>query len=148
MTTYSLNNGQPNIPFTGYTNMLSAGGTDPASTGYVYYNGITQGDERIAKMLRNGGKGLALRRLITTLLGVAPGAVASENKKQVQWSQGSPGGLIPIESVPVINRATTAVDVTAINALLFRSPTPASYAVDVSGNGGGGKMTSAGGGQY
>src|SRR3954449_9594698 len=119
MATYSLNNGQPNIPFTGYTNMLAAGGTDAAANGYVYFNGITQGDERIAKALRNGGKSLVLRRLMTTLLGAAPGGVASETKKQIKWEQGSPGGLIPIESVPLVNRATTAADVTAINALMF-----------------------------
>ena len=89
-----------------------------------------------------------LRRLITTLLGAAPGVTATESKKQVKWDQGSPGGLIPIETVPLVNRATNASDVNAINGLLFRSVSPVTYVADASGNGGGGKMTSAGGGQY
>jgi hypothetical protein len=148
MTTYSLNNGQPGISFTGYSNMLSAGGTDAAAIGYVYFNGITQGDERIAKMLRNGAASLRLRRLIFTLINSGVGTVASETKKQIKWEQGSPGGLIPIESVVVLNRATNNADQTAISALLYRNPAPATYATDVSGNGGGGKMTAAGGGQY
>jgi hypothetical protein len=99
-------------------------------------------------MLRNGGKSLVLRRLLQTLTGVAPGSTATQTKKQIQWEQGSPGGVIPVETVTLINRATTAADVTALNSLFTRSPTPASYAVDVSGNGGGGKQTAASGGVY
>jgi hypothetical protein len=148
MTTYSLNNGSPTIPFTGYTNMLSTGGTDAAANGYVYNNGITQGDSDLARIFRNGAKGLVLRRLMTTLLGAGVGATATENKKQIKWEQGSPGGLIPIETVPLVNRATTAADVTAINGLLFRSVSPVTYVADASGNGGGGKQTAAGGGAY
>jgi hypothetical protein len=148
MATYSLNNGSPNIPFTGYTNMLGAAGTDASANGYVYFNGITQGDERIAKMLRNGAAGLRLRRLAFTLINSGVGTVATETKKQIKWEQGSPGGLIPIESVVIVNRTTNNADQTAISALLYRNPAPATYATDVSGNGGGGKMTAAGGGQY
>ena len=148
MATYGLNNGLPNLPFTGYTNVLSSSGTDASANGSVYFNGITQGDERIAKMLRNGAAGLKLRRLAFTLINSGVGTVAAEVKKQIKWEQGSPGGLIPIESVVLINRPTTNADQTAISALLYRNPAPASYAVDASGNGGGGKMTAAGGGQY
>jgi hypothetical protein len=148
MATYGLNP-QGGVPFTGYTSTLGTGSANQdATSGQVYYNGFTQGDERIAKMLRNGGKSLVLRRLLQTLTGVAPGSTATQTKKQIQWEQGSPGGVIPVETVTLINRATTAADVTALNSLFARSPTPASYAVDVSGNGGGGKQTAASGGVY
>jgi hypothetical protein len=148
MATYGLNP-QGGVPFTGYTSTLGSGAANQdATSGQVYYNGFTQGDERIAKMLRNGGMSLVLRRLLQTLTGVAPGSTATQTKKQIQWQQGSPGGVIPVETVTLINRATTAADVTALNSLFTRSPTPASYAVDVSGNGGGGKQTAASGGAY
>jgi hypothetical protein len=39
-----------------------------------------------------------------------------------------------------VNRNTTAADVTQITALLDRTTYPASYPVDLSGNGGGGKL--------
>jgi hypothetical protein len=137
------------VAFTGYTNTLGSGGANQdATSGVVYFNGYTQGDERIAKMLRNGGMSLSLRRLLTALVGVAPGATATQTKKQVQGQPGSPGGAVPIETITLINRATTAADVTGLNALLFRVPWPSSYPADLSGNGGGGKQTAASGGAY
>jgi hypothetical protein len=137
------------VTFTGYTSTLGTGAANQdATNGQVYFNGFTQGDERIAKMLRNGGMTLVLRRLLQTLTGAAPGATATQTKKQVKWDQGSPGGVIPIETVTLINRATTAADVTALNSLFFRLPFPATYPADLSGNGGGGKQTAASGGAY
>jgi hypothetical protein len=148
MATYSLN-GLGGVPFTGYTSTLGSGSANQdATSGVVAFNGITQGDERIAKMLRNGGMSLVLRRLLQTLVGAAPGSTATQTKKQIQWQQGSPGGVIPIETVTLINRATTAADVTALQALLVRTPTPPSYPADLSGNGGGGKQTAASGSAY
>jgi hypothetical protein len=147
MTTYGLS-GTSTVPFTGYTNTLGNGpANSDATSGAVYNNGITQGDSDLARIFRNGGKTLVLRRLMTTLLGAAPGATATQNKVQVKWDQGSPGGLIPIETVPLVNRATTAADVAAVNGLLFRNVFPTNYAVDASGNGGGGKQQ-VGGGAY
>jgi hypothetical protein len=147
MATYGFNAGG-NVPFTGYTNTLGSGpANSDATTGSIYYNGLTQGDERIAKMLRNGAASLKLRRIMTTLLGAAPGSVAVETKKQIQGVQGGASGLIPIETVTVLNRATTAADVTAVNAMMFRNPFPTNYAADASGNGGGGKQQ-VGGGAY
>jgi hypothetical protein len=90
-------------------------------------------------MLRTPG-GRRLRRLLRTLNGVAPGAMATENRTRVQHQQGSPGGLQIIETVPYINRATTAADVSNINALLDRISYPSTYPVDVGGSGGGGKL--------
>ena len=136
------------VPWTGYSNTLGSGAANAdATAGTVYFNGITQGDDRLAKMFRNGGKGLVLRRLMFALLGNTPGTVAVETKKQIKWEQGSPGGLITVETVPLVNRVTTAADVNAAQALLYRSVYPANYAVDASGNGGGGKQA-VGGGAY
>jgi hypothetical protein len=147
MATYGLNPpGQ--VPWTGYSNTLGSGPANAdATAGYVQMNGITQGDDRLAKMFRNGGKTLVLRRLMFALLGNTPGTVAAETKKQIKWEQGSPGGLIPIETVTLVNRVTTVADVNAAQALLYRSVFPANYAVDASGNGGGGKQA-VGGGAY
>lgn len=137
------------LTFTGYTNTLGTGpANQDAVAGQVYYNGLSQGDARISRMLRNGGTTLTLRRVLTTLLGAAAGGTATQTKKQVQHVTGSPGGPVPVETVNLINRVTTAADVTAFNALLFRNVYPASYPADVSGNGGGGKLTQASGGAY
>lgn len=137
------------VPFTGYTNTLGTGAANQDSAaGQVYYNGLSQGDNRIAVMLRNGGMSLVLRKIMTTLNGVVPGTTATQTKKQVQHVTGSPGGVVPIETINLINRATTAADVTAFTALFNRVQYPASYPADVSGNGGGGKLTQASGGAY
>jgi hypothetical protein len=118
MATYSLN-GLGGVPFTGYTNTLGSGqANQDATSGVVAFNGITQGDERIAKMLRNGGMSIVLKKLLTTLLSSATGLTATQTKKQIQWQQGSPGGLIPVETVTLINRMTTGSDVAAITALV------------------------------
>lgn len=148
MATYGLGSvGQ--VSFTGYTNTLAAGSANNAgTTGYVQFNGIQQGDDRIVKMLRNGGGTIASTRILYTLLGVAPGANAAQTKKQVRWEQGSPGGLITIETINIVNRATTAADVTAFQALVSRVVQPSTYPPDLSGNGGGGKQTAASGSAY
>ena len=148
MATYGLGSvGQ--VSFTGYTNTLAAGSANTAgTTGYVQFNGIQQGDNRIATMLRNGGGTIASSRLLYTLLGQAPGQTAAQTKKQVKWEQGSPGGLITIETINMVNRATNAADLVAVQALLSRVVQPSTYPPDISGNGGGGKQTAASGGAY
>ena len=137
------------LPFTGYTNTLGTGPANQnATAGQVYFNGLTQGDDRIAKMLRNGGQTSAITQVMLTLLGAAVGGTATKTKKQVQGVVGGFGGPIPIETITQVNRATTAADLAAFQALLARSVFPATYAADVSGNGGGGKLTQASGGAY
>src|SRR4051812_45666909 len=106
MASYSLN-GVGGVAFNGYNKTLGRGDANQSATsGLVYFNGITQGDERIAKMLRNGAKSLVLRRLLQTLVGAAAGATATQTKKQIQWEQGSPGGVVPVETVTLISRVT------------------------------------------
>jgi hypothetical protein len=136
------------VPFTGYTNGLGSGpANSDATAGYVQFNGLTQGDDRIAKMLRNGARGRSFKAIWAALTGAAPGAAVNVSKSQIQWQQGSPGGLIPIEVVSLTNRNTNAADVTAYTALINRMMFPATYAADSSGNGGGGKQQ-VGGGPY
>ena len=148
MATYGLgSNGQ--VSFTGYTNTLAAGPANNAgTTGYIMFNGIQQGDDRIVKMLRNGGGTIAATRILYVLLGQAVGQTAAQTKKQIKWEQGSPGGLIPVETINIVNRATNANDLAAYQALVSRVVQPSVYPADVSGNGGGGKQTSAGGSAY
>jgi hypothetical protein len=140
MSVYGL--GTPGqVPFTGLSNTLGNGAANQqATSGYAQFNGIQQGDGRMAMMLRNGAMTAATTQVLLTLLGAAAGATATKTKRQVQWQQGSPGGLIPIEVISLVNRATTAADLTAFQALVARNVFPAVYAPDVSGNGGGGHV--------
>jgi hypothetical protein len=148
MATYGLGS-VGGIQFTGYTNTLGAGNAaNGATTGFVYFNGIQQGDDRIVKMLRNGGGTIASTRILYTLLGAAVGANATQTKKQIKWEQGSPGGLISIETINIVNRNTNANDLAAFQALISRVVQPSTYPADLSGNGGGGKQTAASGGAY
>ena len=128
------------LPFTGYTNTLAAGSANAgASAGAVQYNGITQGDNIIAQAVRTGGMNAAEFRVMYALLGAAVGGTATKTKAQVAHVTGAPGGAVPIETITLVNRVTTAADLTMFQALLNRTVFPATYAPDLSGNGGGGK---------
>lgn len=140
MATYGL--GTPGqVPFTGWSFTLGNGQANLGSTsGYAQFNGIQQGDDRIAKMFRNGAQTAATTQILYALLGAATGGTATKTKARVQHVQGAPGGLIPIETITLVNRPTVANDLTAFQALLTRNPFPATYAPDLSGNGGGGHV--------
>src|SRR5580765_4682192 len=127
MATYGLGS-SGHVPFTGYTNTLGNGpANSDATSGYVAFNGIQQGDDRIVKMLRNGGGTIAATRILYTLLGAAVGQTAAQTKKQIKWESGSPGGLIPIETINIVNRATNANDLAAYQALISRVVQPSTY---------------------
>lgn len=141
MATYGLGATVGQVPFTGYTNTLGPTVANSGSaTGYVQNNGVFQGDDMIAKQIRNQGGAAAAKAIWYALLGAATGGTANATKKQVQHVTGAPGGLIPIETITLVNRTTTAADLTAFQALMNRTPTPASYPADLSGNGGGGHV--------
>lgn len=141
MATYGVYGTPGQVGFTGYTNTLAAGAANlPNTAGYVQNNGMFQHDDEIAKVLRNGGGSAAMKALIYALLGAAAGGTATATKKQVQGVTGGPSGLATIETITLVNRATTAGDLTATQALFNRIPAPASYAADLSGNGGGGHV--------
>jgi len=145
MATYGV--GTPGqVPWTGYSNTLGSGAANQASTaGYVAFNGTQQGDDRLAKMFRNGAQTSAVTQLMYALLGAAVGATATKTKPQIRGQTGSPGGLQYVDTITLVNRATTANDLAAFQALLTRQVQPPSYPADLSGNGGGGKLQYVGG---
>jgi hypothetical protein len=145
MATYGLGTAG-HVPWSGYSNTLGVGAANAdATAGYVYFNGIQQGDDRIVKMLRNGGATMGATQILYALLGAAVGALAVRQKKQIKWEVGSPGGLIPIETINTVNRVTNANDLAAYQALVQRVVQPSTYPPDLSGNGGGGKQQIGGG---
>lgn len=84
----------------------------------------------------------AFRAIMKALNGAAAGGTAASTYARVQHSA-NPGGLRTIETITLINRATTTADRDLINTLVIDS-IPAelpstTYPVDLSGNGGGGK---------
>ena len=131
------------VPFTGFSPTLGNDAIVPTTAGNVQFNGLTQNDDELSKILFDRGN-RPVRRLLLTLLGAAVGGTATENYTRVQANQGisqqfALGGLVTIETVQQINRATTANDLTNAVAAISRSPTVA-YVADVSGTSGGGKL--------
>lgn len=145
MALYGPNTPAGYVPFTGYSPTLGPNdATNAVTSGQVFFQGMTQEDNRISQSLRRAPNRV-FRRLILTLLGVVAGSTATETRTRVtaQVAYNDPslmGGLVPIETVNLINRATTSTDTANITAMLNRVSAPASYAVDVSGNGGGGRL--------
>jgi hypothetical protein len=79
---------------------------------------------KIAQMLSNKGE-FALRSVLDTLLGSAPGQLASYWTAEIQASP-ELGGVRPIVQTYVVNRTTTAADVTDIRNMftLAKNSTP------------------------
>lgn len=132
------------VPFTGYSPTLGiADAITPATSGQVAFDGMTQDDGKIAALFREVPNRVA-RKLLLTLLGVVSGSTATETRSRVTAQQGITdflvlGGIVPIEAQSLVNRATTAADITNLTAMLSRTTFPASYVADASGNGGGGR---------
>lgn len=83
-----------------------------------------------------------INELILTLNGTVLGSTALAQHVRVQARQAlgvDLGGVQPIETVDLLNRATDAADVTQINDIMTEQRDP-TYPVDLSGNGGGGKL--------
>lgn len=99
---------------------------------------------RIARMLQaTGNRGL--RKVMRALNGVAPGGAVSDTYTRVlpgtNFSVTSLGGARPIETVTgQYNGVTTAAQQTYINAAIYDALQTQPYAVDLGGNGGGGKV--------
>ena len=148
MATYGV--GIPGrVNWTGYSNTLGNGDANTAATaGFVQFNGNCQGDFYINQPLGLGGQVKAINQLLYMLLGTAVGATATATKKQVQHVTGAPGGAVPIETITLVNRATTANDLLSMQAMFTRQNGPLTYPADLSGNGGGGKQTYASGSVY
>ena len=107
-----------------------------ASVGGGLFDGLTLATahttspikRRIASLLARR-QTLALREIMETLNGVAPGSTALKTVTQIANADDL-GGARAIETVTLVNRATTAGDVTDINADLLslssktHDPTP------------------------
>lgn len=143
MATYGPNNGF--VPFTGFSPTLGTGdAATPASAGSAQMNGMGQVDYTFSRMLQQPGNRV-MRRLLQTMIGNAVGNTATEPytrvKGQVALTDPTAlGGLVPIETVNTINRATTTADRTNMVNALTRGTGPTSYVADASGNAGGGKL--------
>jgi hypothetical protein len=95
------------------------------------------------------------KELMLTLLGATAGSTALATFARVQGASGPSattpsvtgvgdlGGLVPIETVTVINRATVAGDVTYLTSMfdgnMVSGPSSLTLVADAGGNGGGGK---------
>lgn len=138
----------PQTPFTGFTPTLGTGSANSPATSGALISGESNISPMIAQ-LRRKPQWRPLGRLLRQLVGVAPGATAVENRTRVTAAQAlnsvtTNGGLVPIETIPLLGttvagRATTAGDVTRLDGILDQVRWPTSYPTDGSGNGGGGK---------
>lgn len=102
--------------------------------------------EQLAKVMGKRPYGRAKLRAITSaLLGAAVGGAATATHKRVSHtvSPEAPanGGLRVIETYTAVNRVTTADDLAKLEEAIAQSAQPSSYPADLSGNGGGGKIT-------
>jgi hypothetical protein len=100
----------------------------------------------ITKLISKDRGTRKLMALLRALNGVAPGGTATSQFKTISSDvqRGQPmtnGGKRTIDTKLDMNRATTAADVTSINAMLDKLYYP-TYPVDRSRNGGGGKRNS------
>lgn len=131
------------VPFTGFSPTLgTADAVLPVGSGNVQLNGLSQADDRVSKLFRQRGNRVA-RRLMLSLFGVAPGVVATElmtrtAAKQLMNDASSGGGIVQVETVAQINRATTATDVSNLQQSISRTAT-LTMPVEPSGTTGGGK---------
>ena len=104
-------------------------------------------ENKINKLFRGSRYGMReLKELLLTTIGASAGSAAADTYKRIEAQVGNEdflatGGVVPIETVTVIGRNTTAADVTALKAMLTRISAPTTYPADKSGNGGGAPTT-------
>ena len=98
--------------------------------------------KRMSILMRQRGN-TALKELMLTTNGVAVGQAALATRTKVtgvsQLGELGIGGAVVIAAEDVVNRVSATADTTAIAAMLNETRAPATYPVDLSGNGGGGK---------
>lgn len=142
MAEYGPNSGK--VAFTGFTAVLADGTSlNPAVSGAVKFNGVTQNDGHLSRLLRSRGN-RAVRAIMRQLLNGAVGGTATETHKRIKSITGidrtntqQGGGLVTLETATDISRVTTSTDVTNMVAAISRVTKPSSYASDLSGNGAG-----------
>ena len=118
------------VPFTGFSATLGQNATTPSQSGSISKLGLTQQDYHIASALRRVGA-KKLKRLLNATIGATVGAIATEVRSQVQavnstFTLGEFGGIRPIVSNTIINRATTQSDVDNLIYVLKRARPPSS----------------------
>ena len=139
--------GGTGIPFTGFTPTLGVdGANNGVQSGAIQRNGLMQQDTDINRAFVTQGNRIT-QALMLALIGAVAGGTALAIKVQVVGSSLSAdstgaqgGGVVPIQTVTLINRPTTAQDVTNLKTLVSFSRGPSTYVQDVSGNGGGSRL--------
>lgn len=107
---------------------------------------------KLAKMSKRRGYAATMEIIDQLLADSTPASTATFQYKRVQQTAGYAGsgpavggGVVPIETVSKVNRAVTAADVTSLRKVLPGGSEidsqPSTYPTDLSGNGGGGRLT-------
>lgn len=134
---------------TGYSAFWSAVSNINGEVGAPYAMRFSRSShERRASIALSRSGFRAVRELMVTLNGVAPGQTALDTYAQAGTTQQGPtaigpGGVRTVDTITTVNRVTTAGDVTTLNARVIDGlfvAAPTSYPTDASGNGGGGKV--------
>lgn len=115
--------------------------TIQASTPYALL-GVNQRTKRmIGRLLRREGNRL-FQEIMLTVNGAAAGSAASKTHSRIEAPTDSDnlGGVRVIETVTDVSRNTDAADVTELALVLNKSVAGLTYPIDLSGNGGGGKL--------
>lgn len=105
------------------------------SNSYSFIDGRSPLERGIARKLNKRGM-RDVRELIDTLLGAAAGSTAASSYKRVEHPADSDniGGLRSVESVDLVNRATTSDDDTTITAKLLNFSSQPTYPTNADGN--------------
>ena len=89
------------------------------------------------KRVMNREQMKVISELANTLLGAAAGGAASMTKARVGHTHSNTEpSTLSVRTDTLINRVTTAADVTALNEILFNVRRAPAYVADRSGNGG------------
>lgn len=134
---------------TGYSPFFDPTLARPGNGAEANYQSMTRfgrssQERRASRALASSGF-RGMRRVLRELMGVAPGVTAVDTYARVRAENGDfVGGARVVETVTTVNAPTTAPQVTYLNALIVDGvflQQPASYPVDLSNNGGGGKVS-------
>lgn len=117
-------------------------GDNNAITGsYSLQNNRPSLHRRIARIMR-ANSARWTKAVALALNGAAAGdtATSTYKRREAPSDANSLGGVAVIETVTVVDAATTAGNETTIDTVWNSDSAPASYPTDASGNGGGGKV--------
>ncbi len=113
---------------------------------YSILNNTNNARNRVTQAMRKPGMRV-IKELIDELIGATTGGTAAITHKQVLATSqvgvaAGQGGVVSIETVTDINRATVTADVTDLELMINVATKPSSYPVDASGNNPGGRFVS------